>query len=302
MSHIQRVLVPGALGILFVILCQKVLKANQTGEPQDHKFYARGGYAGQATPPAPDDPSAGKTPWQTRIMADMEAFKKENNKDYQALMELRPRITRSRSLKFIDARLAHPRAASVLLYRLMNDNAKPEVREALVAAISQSSGEYADAMLDLMAKEPAAAVRARMVSVLRHADEQATLQGLQLGFKDPSPLVRAAAARTIGKLEKNPQLSNLLMTNLKDQDSTVQIAAIQSARILKLSEASGTLEALLSSSNPSVRLESLYAIGQLAPDVLGRVPNLEKDADHKVSSAAIRLRHEAGFRGPPPLK
>jgi HEAT repeat protein len=217
-------------------------------------------------------------------------------------MNLQPRVTRSRSLKFIDGRLSHPRATSVLLYRLINEESDAQIREALVEAISHSKGEYADAMLDLITREPEPRVRARMVAALRHADESSVLRGLQLGFKDNSAVVRAATARTIGKLEKTPQLTNLLMTHLADKDPSVQIAAIQSARIYKLTEAKGDLETLLSSTHPSVRLESLYAIGQLAPEVLQRVPKLEQDPDQKVSEAAIRLRHKAGFRGPPRLK
>jgi hypothetical protein len=315
MAHKSLIIIHHALVMLVIFSCQKAQKKMsalstdshpieqiQVPEAPTERTYELTNPEALAAPAPVVEQAEARTPWQIRVLSDIEAFKKESEKDYQALLHLKPRVTRSRALRFIDGRLYHPRATSVLLYRLINEEADAQVREALVEAISHSKGEYADAMLDLITREPEPRVRARMVAALRFADEPSTLQGLQLGLKDDSAVVRAAVARTIGKLDKTPQLVNLLMTNLKDKDPAVQIAAIQSARIFKLTEAKDTLETLLGSTHPTVRLESLYAISHLAPEVLERVPKLEQDPDQKVSEAAVRLRHKAGFRGPPRLK
>ena len=228
--------------------------------------------------------------WKTNIADEIRKLKNESPAELQELLQLKPRKTRANTLRFIDKRLQHPQAAIVLLWKYAQDETPSEEREALIEALSRTNGPYAEFLPTLWASEQDDTVRSRIVNISRRCPDEIASKILKLGFEDYSPLVRASAARTTGKIGRQTDLDTMLLASLNDTDTSVQVAAIRSVKLLNLVDAKGSLDQLLKSTNPAIRLEALYSMERLAPEMLLKRSELETDSDRDVAKAAKRFR------------
>ena len=132
--------------------------------------------------------------WRARVAADVAALRAASPELYAELAALAPRTTRAGLLRFTTQVDRDPRAAAVFLDRLARGGASEGERGALVEALPRTGGVFADALAELMAAEPSAAVRAVYVFVAWRAPEALALPVLRRGFTDGDAEVRAAAA------------------------------------------------------------------------------------------------------------
>ncbi|SMF48888.1 HEAT repeat domain-containing protein [Pseudobacteriovorax antillogorgiicola] len=228
--------------------------------------------------------------WKSRMHSELQRYQMEQPDAYQHLLNLQPRKTRARKFRFIDNRFKDPESTAVLLYRLAEQKNTPEVREALVEAMSRTNGQYEDALLDLIAKEPSPKVKGRLITASRRSKPSVAKQAVLLGLRDSSSFVKASAARTAAKIPADSDITDQLIRLLDDSEVKTQIAVIRSIRVLKPTDAREKLLRLTHSPNSTIRLEALYSITQIAPHLLDQVSHLERDKVLEVSRAAMRLR------------
>ncbi|MCA9687520.1 MAG: HEAT repeat domain-containing protein, partial [Myxococcales bacterium] len=153
--------------------------------------------------------------------------------------------------------------------RLLDEsyNANPEAtRAALAAALPRTGGEWAEALVDMLAGEDDPAVRVAMVSTLHRAPPAIARRGLALGLDDGDAAVRYEAAMTaasVPSVTDEPALTGILRQRLTDGDARTRAAAARSLGVLGVTEAFAEIAALVADDDSHVRLESLQALGRL---------------------------------------
>lgn len=179
------------------------------------------------------------------------------------LETLQPSVTRAGFLRFTDDAIHDPRAARVFLDRLEAGTESEGVRAALVDALPRTGGEYADAVLVLMAKERSPIVRAAYVHTARRAPPMQAIAIAERGFADASPDVIAEAIRATASLANGAQLAGSLRSSLSSSDPTVRMEAARALGILRVGIAKTELDALAFDSSPDVRREAARAITRI---------------------------------------
>ncbi len=179
------------------------------------------------------------------------------------LMQLPPSVTRAGFLRFTDDAIHDPRAARVFLDRLESGTESEGVRAALVDALPRTGGDYADAILPLMAKERSPIVRAAYVHTARRAPAGQAIAIAERGFADSSPDVIAEAIRATASIPDGAKLANVLRSSLRSSDANVRMEAARALGILKIAVAKAELDALANDSSPEVRREATRAITRI---------------------------------------
>lgn len=246
-------------------------------------------------PDVPEPPAAAPAPmaqdWVAWMETEVERAQTEAPEWYAHVMAMGPRPTRSGFLRFVGPELENANAAPVLLYRYTTGTDDVPTKAALVAALERTGGDYAPALVELMASESEPVIRVGMVAALKRADGPVALQGLELALGDADVDVRTAAAFNIGMRADGAELTSALTAAL-DDDAPQVVAA--SARALGFVHAEGVtdeLAALLTSGDAEVRLRSLQAIDRIDPAYAGGLDlaPLMADDDAKVARAASKI-------------
>lgn len=154
------------------------------------------------------------------------------------------------------------RATQALLELLRRQDTPPALRLAVVRALGRARGTDAvDYLLDLAsARWPP--VRAAALDALADIDEPLFVTVLSGLDRDPHWSVRAALARTLGKLDPNFGLPRLLGM-LDDDDQRVVPGVLESLTRLQAPDIEVILQQHLEKSDPVVRMAAARGIGDL---------------------------------------
>lgn len=120
------------------------------------------------------------------------------------------------------------------------------------------------------ATSPAAQAKYRTTSPSANPTEPAGKEAwsiLSEGLKDPNPDKRAKAARALGLLTGNTEAEKAAVLALKDEKSSVRLAAAHALGSMGADNAKGNLEEALGDSEPSVVLAAANSLLLLHDDV-----------------------------------
>ncbi|MBL8976425.1 MAG: hypothetical protein JNK56_37830 [Myxococcales bacterium] len=198
------------------------------------------------------------------------------------------RTGRDDELAFAPAALHDPRAAAVLLRRLLQGEDPVAVRCALVDALPQTGGDWQEGAAALIGIDASPAVRKRLVESMRYADAPHSVHGLRLGFKDEDPEVNIAAARTAGFSRQGPELAAELEATTRAADWDLRAAPVQSLARLNLPQSREVLLKALYDEEREVRLQGLLALEQLDPEGVLWLPEIDLLARDRKSHRIAR--------------
>lgn len=242
----------------------------------------------RASEPAP--------PWRVRTAIAVGELQASDPALYHKLLTLRPNRRVGDELFFAQPELDDPRAAAVLLKRLLNGDDPVGVRLAVVDALPVTGGDWQEGAAALVGVDASPRVRKKLVEVLRYVAPPHNLDGLRLGFRDEDPAVRVAAARTCGFARDDVALYTELISATLDEDWDMRAAAVQALGQLEVVQAQGRLVRMLADENPAVRLQVLIALERIDPAGIRQLPEVERlarDRQHwKVAQVAERLLRE----------
>ncbi|MBA3548011.1 MAG: HEAT repeat domain-containing protein [Nannocystis sp.] len=242
-------------------------------------------------PPLPR-PEPPKVDWQSRVAIAIEKLQTEAPELLTRLGALQPTRSGADGMLFTQPELHDPRAAPILLQRLLAGADPVKVRCAIVDALPATGGDWQEGAAALIAVDSSAKVRKQLVEVMRYAGDHA-VQGLRLGFKDEDPEINIAAARTAGFSRQGPQLLPELYSSTFDTDWDLRAAAVQALGMLKLPQSRDVLIKALADESRDVRLQALLALEQLDPEGLLELPELERLAhdrkSHRIARKAMTL-------------
>ncbi|HXO18613.1 MAG TPA: HEAT repeat domain-containing protein [Thermoanaerobaculia bacterium] len=223
-------------------------------------------------------------------------------RDHFALRSLTPRIFEGngRNGPAVVANIALLGDASFAVLSELATHPDPAIREAAVVGLGDLRLSEAVPLLKrILSSESLASVRCRTVESLGKTPLEHGREAWELSFRDPSPDVRSAAAKALGRVEpdelvKQRDLLELLQGGLRDPSEQVARAAIQ---------ALGNDKLILAAMVPPIDQfeEFLASGGPLALDLLyapARVLGLRSsDKDCQEHSGRIRDQARELLRG-----
>ena len=227
--------------------------------------------------------------WEDRLADTLLAA--EQDPVLAALRTEQPRATRAGHLRFLGPHANQPAAMPVLLDRLANGDEPVAVRAALADVVGRFADGWGDALVELIAEEPASSVRAVLVYGLRNVDADTARVGFSLALLDVSPEVRAEAARLAARRGDGLVVAPELVGRLKDSEASVRAAAANSLGVLAAVSAASDLLPLLDDASADVRLQALRALSRIEPSAVSapRLRALSADPEPRVSRAASKL-------------
>lgn len=227
--------------------------------------------------------------WRARLAIAIKALQADDPDRLARLDKLQPtRSGRADDLSFGQAELHDPRAAAVLLRRLLRGEEPIAVRCALVDVLPATGGDWQEGAAALIGIDAAPQVRKRLVEVMRYADAPHSVHGLRLGFKDEDPEIKVAAARTAGFSRQGPDLFAELYSSTFDTDWDLRAAAVQALGMLKLPQSREVLLKALYDEEREVRLQGLLALEQLDPEGVIYLPEIDRLARDRKSHRIAR--------------
>ena len=227
--------------------------------------------------------------WRARVAIALKTLQTEAPDRLAQLDKLQPtRSGRDDELAFAPTALHDPRAAAVLLRRLLQGEDPVAVRCALVDALPQTGGDWQEGAAALIGIDASPAVRKRLVESMRYADAPHSVHGLRLGFKDEDPEINIAAARTAGFSRQGPDLVTELYSSTFDTDWDLRAAAVQSLGMLRLPQSREVLLKALYDEEREVRLQGLLALEQLDPEGVLWLPEIDLLARDRKSHRIAR--------------
>lgn len=235
--------------------------------------------------PAPRGPTLA---WSARTAIAVAELQSREPNLYKQLATLRPDRRVGDELFFSQPVLADPRAAPVLLQRLLNGHDPVTVRLAVVDALPNTGGDWQEGAAALIGIDASPTVRKRLVEIMRYADAPHSVNGLRLGFKDEDPEVNIAAARTAGFSRHGPDLAPELYSSTFDTDWDLRAAAVQSLGMLRLPQSREVLLKALYDEEREVRLQGLLALEQLDPEGVLWLPEIDRLARDRKSHRIAR--------------
>ena len=249
--------------------------------------------------PAPRGPTLA---WSARTAIAVAELQSREPNLYKQLATLRPDRRVGDELFFSQPVLADPRAAPVLLQRLLNGHDPVTVRLAVVDALPNTGGDWQEGAAALVAIDASPRVRKKLVEVLRYVAPPHNLAGLRLALTDEDLAVRVAAARTTGFTRDGTALFTELVSATFDEDWDMRVAAVQALGQLtgprgpRNNPARDRLVRMLTDPRPEVRLQVLLALERIDPAGLRQLPDLERLARDRqspqVAEVAARLLQE----------
>lgn len=226
--------------------------------------------------------------WRSRVAVAIDDLQKQDAKLLKRLETLQPDTMTEAAFAFAQPELHDPRAAAVLLRRLLQGTDSAVVRCALVDALPMTGGDWQEAAAALVAIDASPRVRKQLVEVMRYAEAPHNVNGLRLGMKDEDLEVQVAAARTAGFSRNGADLFTELYSSTFDADWDLRAAAVQALGMLKLPKSRDVLLKALDDEEREVRLQALLALEQLDPEGVIWLPQLDKLAKDRKSHRIAR--------------
>ena len=222
------------------------------------------------------EPSGDDRGWQERMNIGIDEFKRADQEGYIRVLTLSPRRDSTGALVFTSKLVEQPRAAPVLLSRLLDRKTGRGVRRAIAEALPRTHGDWEEGASHLIRTEAEPSVRKALVESMRYAHYPHDLRGLRDGFRDENRRVRAAAARTTGFVRNGKVLWSELVSALFDEDAETRAGAAQSLGKLKVVEAWEGLSRVLGDADSTVRFKALQALERIDHERAKQLPALEK--------------------------
>lgn len=233
-------------------------------------------------------PAAPRLDWRARVAVAIEKLQAADAPRLARLERLQPDRAVEGALHFTQAELQEPRAAPVLLRRLLRSTDPVKVRCALVDALPLTGGDWQEAAAALAGLDASPQVRKHLVQVMRYAAPPHSVHGLRAGFKDEDPDVNIAAARTAGFSKGGGELFPELYSGTFDADWDLRAAAVQALGMLRLPKSRDVLLKALADDEREVRLQALLALERLDPEGILYLPELEALAQDRDSHRIAR--------------
>lgn len=259
--------------------------------------------------PAPA-PATVQLDWQARVAIAINDLQTKDPARLELLEKIQPDRKIAEELSFTQQAVQDPRAAAVLLRRLLQGDEPVKVRCAIVEALPHTGGEWQEGAAALIGIDASASVRKKLVQSMRYASAPHSVNGLRLGFKDEDPEINVAAARTAAFSRNGLELIPELYSSTFDTDWDLRAAAVQALGMLKLPQSREVLIKALADEEREVRLQALLALEQLDPEGIIFMPEIDQLArdrkSHRIARKAdmlLRKRRAALKSGakPPPL-
>ena len=226
--------------------------------------------------------------WRARMAITVKELQAQDPDKLARIEQMQPSRSAGDELHFTQPELEDPRAAAVLLRRIMQSDDAIKVRCALVDALSHTGGDWQEGAAALVGIDASPKVRKKLIELMRYADAPHAVEGLKLGFKDEDPEVNIAAARTAAFSRSGPELYTELYSSTFDNDWDLRAAAVQALGMLKLPKSRDVLVKALHDEEREVRLQALLALEQLDPEGLLQMPELEELAKDRKSHRIAR--------------
>jgi len=226
--------------------------------------------------------------WRARMAIAVNDLQAQDSARLARIEQMQPVRGPGDDLQFTQPELQDPRAAAVLLRRIMQAEDGVKARCALVDALPHTGGDWQEGAAALIGIDASPSVRKKLVGIMRYADAPHSVQGLKLGFKDEDPEINIAAARTAAFSRSGPDLYTELYSSTFDNDWDLRAAAVQALGMLRLPKSRDVLIRALHDEEREVRLQGLLALEQLDPEGLLQLPELEELARDRKSHRIAR--------------
>jgi hypothetical protein len=230
-------------------------------------------------------------PWREALLAQAGLAERHHTGLTVLAANLTPVRTRKGTPRFVDEALTEPGLAPLLLVRLVEAGDPADVRVALVDAARRAQADPA-LVAGLIGVEEDPAVRRMLVEVLSGAPTAVAGPALVRASTDPSPEVRAGAARAIGAHPDGASLGAPLLALLTDPEAAVRTEACRASGWLGIAEAWALLTARVADPDPTVRLRAIRALQRIDPAGAAQHPAVMGavgDPDAKVARAARQV-------------
>ena len=252
-----------------------------------------------------DEPTANPKPrgpalaWNARTAIAVADLQARDPGLYKKLAALRPDRRVGDEQFFSQSVISDPRAAAVLLQRLLNGHDPVAVRLAVVDALPATGGDWQEGAAALVAVDASPRVRKKLVEVLRYIAPPNNLRGLRLAMQDEDLAVRVAATRTAGFTRDGVGLYTELVSASFDEDWDMRSAAAQALGQLRVRAARDRLVRMLADEHPEVRLQVLIALERVDPEGVRHLPELARLARDRQSRRLAALARRLLKERPP---
>lgn len=255
------------------------------------------GPSATGSPTAADRPEITLT-WQQRAAIAIDGLKRDDALLYMRLKTTIPDDMEDErsAAHFAAPFLKDPRAAAVILTRVVSGREPVAVRLALVEVLPDTRGDWQEGASVLARLDPDAEVRKALVELMRHAGPPHAANGLLAGLADEDPAVRAAAARTAAFASSADLIEADLVAHLRDPDAETRAAVAHALGALALASAIGPLTEALGDRDVQVKLQALLAIEKIDPEAARALPQLaalSRSSNSRLAATARRLRKPA---------
>jgi len=222
--------------------------------------------------------------WRGRTALALAQMEERDPALYTRLLAVQPDRKVGAELLFSQPELAEPRAAPVLLKRLLNGDDPAPVRLAVVDALPATGGDWQEGAAALASLDASDLVRKKLVEMLRYVPPPHNIEALRVAFRDEEIAVRVAAARTTGFARDGIELYSELVAASFDEDWDMRAAAAQALGQLRVTAAWDHLVRLLSDPRSQVRLQALMSLERIDPVAVRRLPDLKRLAKNYSAS------------------
>ncbi|MCA9688851.1 MAG: HEAT repeat domain-containing protein [Nannocystaceae bacterium] len=231
--------------------------------------------------------------WKQRVAIENQEVQRKDPALHQQLTTLQAKAGPGGAPTFEEPIVENnPDASPVLITRLMSGGESKENHQAIAEALPRAGGDWQEPAAALIPLQAEPEVRQALVESMRYAEPPHIVEGLKAGFRDESPAVQAAAARTAGFSKYGGMLYSELLSSLFADDWDVRAASAQSLGKLKMREATSALRRSLGDEHEQVRLYALLALERIDPEGVKTFPEVAKlrqDPSNAVATEANRL-------------
>lgn len=234
----------------------------------------------------------GSADWRADVQVAVEACATDRA-PCDRLADLTIRVTRAGWNRIIDDRIADPALLPLLLDALLREP-DPDMQvpyaEALGRLLPGADPRWGVAFAEIASTHPSAAVRRHLIQGFRRAPLQVASPGLRAALAHEDLETRSDAARVMGGHEQAASFVPDLRGSLADPSPPVRASAARALGWAGDPSVFGDLTPMLADPDPSVRLYAVMSLGKLDPArAKGVVAPLVDDPARDVARLAERL-------------
>lgn len=230
--------------------------------------------------------------WRVRTQAAIVLLRRTDPDLHAWVWQARPIPDRAgRRARFPFEAMLRDGADAAIVERILRGDEPMAVRAGLAGTLAGRADWGLD-QVGLLGVLDEPEMRAAVADALRFSEPGAAIQGLALALSDPSPAVRAAAARSAGWREDGANLTEELVATLADPAEEPRAMAARALGWLGVARAQAPLQGLLGDASAEVRLHALRSLDRIDPLAVPRLPELDDlmaDLDPRVARVARRI-------------